>query len=75
MLRLTLIVITFTALIAGVAANAQSDGGCVAPELSNPMPGHLHDQDYDVDRRDRPTARGFAVVGRHAARPRDQGAE
>jgi hypothetical protein len=46
MLRLTLIVMTFTALIAGVAANAQSDGGYVAPELSNPTPGHLLDQDY-----------------------------
>jgi hypothetical protein len=46
MLRLTLIVITFTALIAGVAANAQSDRGYVAPERSNPTPGHLLDQDY-----------------------------
>ena len=44
--RLTLIVISFTVLIAGAAANAQSDGGYVAPELSNPTPGHLLDQDY-----------------------------
>jgi hypothetical protein len=43
--RLALIVI-FTALIAGGAANAQSDGGYVAPELSKPTPGHLLDQDY-----------------------------
>ena len=46
MLRLALIVIIFTALIAGVAANAQSDGGYVAPELSRPTPGHLLNQDY-----------------------------
>jgi hypothetical protein len=43
--RLALIVI-FTALIAGVAANAQSDGGYVALELSRPTPGHLLNQDY-----------------------------
>jgi hypothetical protein len=42
--RLALIVI-FAALIAG-AANAQSNGGYVAPELSKPTPGHLLDQDY-----------------------------
>jgi len=46
MLRLALIVIIFTALIASVAANAQSDGGYVAPELSRPTPGHLLNQDY-----------------------------
>ena len=46
MLRMALIVITFTALIAGVAANAQSDAGFVAPELSNPTPGQLLRQDY-----------------------------
>jgi hypothetical protein len=43
--RLALIVI-FTALSAGGAANAQSDSGYVAPELSRPTPGHLLDQDY-----------------------------
>ena len=43
---MALIVIIFTALIAGVAANAQSDGGYVAPELSRPTPGHLLNQDY-----------------------------
>jgi hypothetical protein len=41
-----LIVTIFTGLTAGVAANAQSDGGYVAPELSRPTPGHLLDQDY-----------------------------
>ena len=46
MLRIALIVITFTALRAGVAANAQSDAGFVAPELSNPTPGQLLRQDY-----------------------------
>jgi hypothetical protein len=44
MVRSALIVIIFTAL-AG-AANAQNDGGLVAPELSKPTPGHLLDQDY-----------------------------
>ncbi len=43
--RLALIV-TFTALVAGGAANAQSDGGNVAPERSRPTPGHLLNQDY-----------------------------
>ena len=43
--RLALIVI-FTALTAGVGANAQSDGGYVAPELSRPTPGQLLNQDY-----------------------------
>ena len=45
MLRLALIVI-FTALMAGVAAKAQNDGGYVAPELGRPTPGHLLDRDY-----------------------------
>lgn len=43
--RLALIV-TFTALVAAGAANAQSDGGNVAPERSRPTPGHLLNQDY-----------------------------
>jgi hypothetical protein len=43
---LALIVIIFTALMAGAVANAQSDGGYVAPELSRPTPGHLLNQDY-----------------------------
>ena len=46
MVRLALIVIIFTALMAGVAANAQNDGGSVAPELSKPAPGRLLDRDY-----------------------------
>jgi hypothetical protein len=46
MRRLALMVIIFTALTAGVAANAQSDGGYLAPELSRPTPGHLLIQDY-----------------------------
>ncbi len=40
------IVIILTALIASAAANAQSDGGYVAPDLSRPTPGHLLNQDY-----------------------------
>ncbi len=39
MVRLPLLSIIFTALMAGVAANAQNDGGYVAPELSKPTPG------------------------------------
>jgi hypothetical protein len=46
MLRSTFIVVSFTALIAGAAANAQSDDGYVAPELGRSAPGHLLDQDY-----------------------------
>lgn len=38
------LVIIFIVLAA--AANAQNDGGLVAPELSKPAPGHLLDQDY-----------------------------
>ncbi len=44
--RLALMVIIFTALTAGVAANAQSDGGYLAPELGRPTPGYLLIQDY-----------------------------
>jgi len=46
MVRLALIVTIFAALMAGGAANAQSDGGYVAPERSRPTPGHLLNQDY-----------------------------
>jgi hypothetical protein len=46
MAKLALIVIIFTALMTGVATGAQNDGRYVAPELSNPTPGHLLDQDY-----------------------------
>ncbi len=40
------IVIILTALTASGAANAQSDGRYVAPELGRPAPGHLLIQDY-----------------------------
>ena len=74
MVRSALIVIIFTALAA--AANAQNDGGLVAPELSKPTPGHLLDQDYLTSTgRDRPTARGSARVGSNAARPPHRAAE
>jgi hypothetical protein len=43
---LLLIVIIFIAPMAAVAADGQSDGGYVAPELSRPTPGHLLDKDY-----------------------------
>ena len=44
--RLAPIVIIFAAPIASAAANAQSDGGYLAPELGRPTPGHLLIQDY-----------------------------
>jgi hypothetical protein len=46
MAKLALTVITFAALMTGVATGAQNGGGYVAPELSNPAPGRLLDQDY-----------------------------
>jgi hypothetical protein len=48
MVKSAFIVIIFicAALAAGVAANAQNDGGYVAPELSKPTPGRLLDRDY-----------------------------
>jgi hypothetical protein len=46
MVRLALIVIISTTLLAGVAANAENQGGYVAPELGQPAPGHLLDKDY-----------------------------
>ena len=46
MVKLTLTVVIFTTLMAGVATSGQNDDGYVAPELSKPAPGHLLDQDY-----------------------------
>ena len=46
MAKLIFSVIVFTALMAGVAANAQNDGGYVAPQLSTPTPGRLLNRDY-----------------------------
>src|SRR5271167_1661569 len=46
MAKLALIVIISTALMTGVAADPQNDGGLVAPELSRPTPGQLLRQDY-----------------------------
>jgi hypothetical protein len=46
MVKLLLTAIIFFAPLAAFAANGQSDGGYVAPELSKPAPGHLLDQDY-----------------------------
>jgi len=46
MAKLLLAVIIFSAPLAAVAANGQSDDGYVAPELRKPAPGHLLDQDY-----------------------------
>jgi hypothetical protein len=46
MLKLLLIVIIFIAPLSAVAADGQSDGGYVAPELSKPAAGHLLDENY-----------------------------
>ena len=46
MTKLFFSAIVFTALMAGVAANAQNDGRYVAPQLSTPMPGQLLNKDY-----------------------------
>ena len=46
MTKLLLAAIVLIAPFAALAANGQSDGGYVAPELSKPAPGRLLDQDY-----------------------------
>jgi hypothetical protein len=46
MLKLLLTVIVFSAPAVAGAADGQSDGRYVAPELSKPAPGHLLDEDY-----------------------------
>ena len=48
MAKLTLIAIIVAALtaLAGVATEAQDNGGLVAPELAKPTPGQLLDRDY-----------------------------
>ena len=46
MVKSLLIVIISNALMTGVAADPQNDGGLVAPELSRPTPGQLLRQDY-----------------------------
>jgi hypothetical protein len=46
MVKLMLAAIIFSAPLAAVAADGQSDGGYVAPELTKPAPGQLLDQDY-----------------------------
>jgi hypothetical protein len=46
MAKLTLKLVIFSALISGFPAYAQDGGGNVAPELSQPAPGHLLNQDY-----------------------------
>ena len=46
MVKLLLTAIIVGAPLAAVAADGQSDGGYVAPELSKPAPGQHLDQDY-----------------------------
>jgi hypothetical protein len=78
MVRLAAIVIIFTALMTGVAANAQNDGGYVAPELSKPTPGRLLDRDYltstgeTVPRPGVPQASGPTPLDRSIERQNDR---
>jgi len=44
--KLKFMAIILIASMAGFAAYAQDDAGYVAPELSEPAPGHLLNQDY-----------------------------
>ena len=46
MVKLMLTAIIFSAPLAAVAADGQSVGGYVAPELRKPAPGQLLDEDY-----------------------------
>jgi hypothetical protein len=46
MAKLLLTAIIFSLPFAAVAADGQSGGGYVAPELSKPAPGQLLDEDY-----------------------------
>ena len=64
MVKLMLAAIIFSAPLAAVAADGQSDGGYVAPELTKPAPGQLLDQDYLTSTwGDCRAARRSAVVG------------
>jgi hypothetical protein len=46
MVKMLLTAIIFSAPLAAVAANGQSESGYLAPELSKPTPGQLLDKDY-----------------------------
>jgi hypothetical protein len=46
MVKLLLTAIIISAPLAAVAADGQSEGGLVAPELSKPTPGQPLDEDY-----------------------------
>src|SRR5271167_2725545 len=46
MVKMLLTAIIFSAPLAAVAANGQSESGYLAPELSTPTPGQLLDKDY-----------------------------
>ena len=43
---MAIVTAAFTASTAGIAAQAQDNGGLLAPELAKPTPGQLLDQDY-----------------------------
>jgi hypothetical protein len=70
MAKLALIVTIFTALMAGIGANAQNDDHLVAPELSTPTPEQLLNKDYltatgaTVDRPGVPQASGPTALDR-----------
>ena len=71
MVKLLLTAIIFFVTFAAVAANGQSDGAYVAPELNKPMPGRLLDQDYltstgeTVPRPGVPQSQGETPFDRH----------
>jgi hypothetical protein len=46
MVKLLLTAVIFSAPLAAVAADRQSEGGYLAPELSKPTRGQLLDEDY-----------------------------
>jgi hypothetical protein len=71
MVKRLLTAIIFFVTFAAVAANGQSDGAYVAPELNKPMPGRLLDQDYltstgeTVPRPGVPQSQGETPFDRH----------
>jgi hypothetical protein len=79
MVKVTLTVVIFTALMAAaVATSAQGYDGYVAPELSKPAPGHLLDQDYltstgaTVPRPGVPQSSGETVLDRRIEKQDDR---
>ncbi len=78
MLKLSLALAVLAAATAGFAANAESNGGYVAPELNRPAPGQLLNQDYltstgqTVPRPGVPQSSGETPLDRSIKRQDDQ---